>query len=66
MENRDAWELWLEVQTQWRGGGLGIIGLDYPAVSAEATRLGMDLSVCTMKKIKRMERVVLESMRDEG
>lgn len=44
---------------------MGIIGLDYPAVYAEATRLTMDLSLCTMKKIKRLERVVLESVRDD-
>lgn len=61
-ENFEAWELWLEVQTQWRAGGMGVIGLDYHAVYTEAERIGIVLSVCTMKKIKCLERVVLEGM----
>jgi len=31
----DAWpavDLFLKVQTQWRGGASGIIGMDYPAL----------------------------------
>jgi len=51
-ENLDAWDLWIEVKTQWRGSGAG---LDYNIVYAEAERLGIDLSVCTMKKIKALE-----------
>ena len=31
-ENVDAWELWLNIHTQWRAGPAGAIGLDYPAV----------------------------------
>ena len=63
--NADAWELWLEVQTQWRGGGMGIIGLDYNTVYAEAARIGIELSVCTMKKIKALEREVLRTLKTE-
>ena len=66
-QNADAWELWLEVQTQWRGGGVGIIGLDYHAVYREAARIGIELSNCTMRKIKVLERLALVGMtNDEG
>ena len=61
-QNVDAWELWQEVQTQWRAGAMGVIGLDYHAVYAEAQRIGIDLSVCTMKKIKALERAVLKKI----
>ena len=61
-QNADAWELWLEVQTQWRAGGMGIIGLDYNALYAEAGRLDIDLSIAMMRKIKCLERIVLEGM----
>ena len=56
-ENQDAWDLWIEVRTQWRGGGAG---LDYNTVYREASRLEIDLSVCTMKKIKALERLCLQ------
>ena len=60
-ENQDAWDLWIEVRTQWRGAGMGIVGLDYNTVYAEAERLGIDLSVCTMRKIKALEANVLKA-----
>jgi hypothetical protein len=64
-QNADAWELWLEVNTQWRGGGMGVIGLDYHAVYAEAARVGIELSVCTMGKIKALERAMLSQLNNE-
>jgi len=60
-ENIDAWDLWIEIRTQWRSAGMGIVGLDYRTVYAEAERLGIDLSVCTMKKIKALEASVLKA-----
>jgi len=59
-ENETAWELWLAVQTQWRGAGLGVIGLDYRAVAGEAHRLGIDLNPAVMNKIRALEQAVLE------
>ncbi len=58
-ENEEAWELWIECQTQWRTSGFGRVGLDYNTVYAEAERLEIDLSICTMKKIKALERYEL-------
>jgi hypothetical protein len=63
-ENIEAWALWIEVQTQWRAGAMGVIGLDYHAVYREAERLAIDLSAGLMKKIKRLERSVLEQIND--
>lgn len=59
-ENEDAWELYLAVRTQWRASGLGPIGLDYGAVHREAARMGIELSECTMRKLRRIEQAVLE------
>lgn len=59
-ENIDAWELWIEVRTQWRGAGMGIVGLDYNALYREAERLEIELSPCNMKKIKCLEAMTLK------
>ena len=59
-ENEDAWELWLEVATQWRSAGFSILGLDYPCLYQEAARLGIELTTRTMRKIKALEQCVLE------
>lgn len=59
-QNEDAWELWLAVKTQWRGGGMGLIGLDYNVVYKEAARLEIELTPCIMKKIQALEKHVLE------
>lgn len=56
--NRDAFDLWVEVKTQWRSGFGGLIGLDYVAVNQEAGRMGIDLDVCLMSKIKVLESMV--------
>lgn len=65
-ENAEAWELWLAVNTQWRAGGLGIVGLDYPAVWAMAARLEIEVGNCLMRKIQGLEREVLAQMSDEA
>jgi len=59
-ENQDAWDLWVEIRTQWRGAGIGIIGLDYNVIYREAERMEIELSACTMKKIKALEAAVLK------
>jgi len=61
-ENADAWQLWTAVQTQWRGSGLGIIGLDYNVLYAEAARLEIELTACTMDKIRTLEMDTLTEM----
>lgn len=58
-ENAETWELWLAVKTQWRAGGMGIVGLDYPAVWAVADRMQIEVSNCVMSKIRALEDFVL-------
>ena len=65
-ENYDAWQLWLEVQTQWRAGPMGLIGLDYQVVYKEAERCGIPLTNCTMKKIKRLESETLKAINSDA
>ena len=61
----EAWpavDLFLKVQTQWRGGASGIIGLDYGAVrwvmqlygSADDRELLEDLQVIEARVIERV------------
>jgi hypothetical protein len=59
-QNFSALELWLSVQTQWRGG-FSLIGLDYNVLYQEAARLEIDLSPCMMSKIQALERHVLKN-----
>ena len=59
-ENTEAWELWQAVSTQWRAGGMGLIGLDYPAVEMVAGKLDIEFDATTMKKIAAIEREVLK------
>lgn len=61
-ENEDVWDLWLAVQTQWRGAGLGIVGLDYGTVYRVAESMGIEMSPCNLKKIGALERAELEKM----
>ena len=61
-QNAEAWELWQMVNTQWRAGGMGIIGLDYPAVWTMAKMIEIEMTPCLMMKIQKLEYAVLESM----
>lgn len=64
-ENNDAWELWLNIHTQWRAGPAGAIGLDYPAVYQEASLMGIDLSPGLRAKIRALERYELNRQTSE-
>jgi len=63
--NRDVWELWAAVQTQWRGAGMGIIGLDYLAVQQEADRLGIEATPAVMNKLRALEAATLRQVHAE-
>ena len=47
--------MWIQSHTQWIGGGLGLIGLNYDAVEREAGRNEIKLNRCIWKKIKALE-----------
>jgi hypothetical protein len=62
-ENSEAWELWLTVQTQWRAGGFGILGLDYGCLMKMAGLLRIGLTPALLKKIQALEASTLKSSR---
>jgi hypothetical protein len=59
-ENTDAMQLWLAVRTQWRAGGMGVVGLDYAEVRRWARDLDMALSPGLWSKSRRLEYFELE------
>ncbi|MBW2024372.1 MAG: DUF1799 domain-containing protein [Deltaproteobacteria bacterium] len=59
-ENQEAWELWQAVQTQWRSGPSGPIGLDYGVMMKVARLLGVDLSPAVFGKIQALEKQTLD------
>ena len=58
-ENEEAFTLWQAVLTQWRGAGMGIIGLDYREVRWWARELGFILSPGLWSKVRALELVEL-------
>lgn len=62
-DNAPAWELWAAVQTQWRVGMGGPIGLDYPAVWLVAETMGVEMHSANLGRIRALEREALNSMR---
>jgi hypothetical protein len=66
-ENFEVLELWNDVNTQWRTGGMGVVGLDYREVRARARELDIDLSPCVWRKIRMLESKTLEKQyKDEN
>ncbi|WP_054031245.1 DUF1799 domain-containing protein [Desulfatitalea tepidiphila] len=63
-ENEEAFELWAAVCTQWRGAGLGLVGLDYEEVRKWAGDLEIELTAGVWRKIKALERHVLKRAED--
>lgn len=59
-ENVEILELWMDVSTQWRGTGMGVIGLDYREVRARAAELDIELNECVWRKIRKLERTELK------
>lgn len=55
-------DLWMAVRTQWRAGGIGIIGLDYGEVRRSALDIGITMTAGMWEKIKTLERYTLEKM----
>lgn len=51
--------------TQWRAGGLGVVGLDYTACRAVAEDLGVVWSYGLLRKLQVIERMVLERVRND-
>jgi len=54
-ENRDAWDLYCAMQTQWRASGFGVIGLDYAQIWPVAELLEIDVTQDVFRKIRLLE-----------
>ncbi len=52
--------------TQWRTSLTGPIGLDYPAVFAVADRIEIEVDTSTFRKIRHLEILTLEGMREKN
>jgi hypothetical protein len=53
--NAEAWQLWLAVNTQWRIGPNGVVGLDYQAVIAVSQVLAIPMTKAILSKIRSLE-----------
>jgi hypothetical protein len=56
--------LWDHANTQWRAGGLGIIGIDFLAVEKIAGVLGIEFNCAMLRKIRTLELFELSRIRD--
>jgi len=54
-ENRDAWDLWLEISTQFEMSMMGRTGLKYEAMYREADRMGISIDNGMKRKIRSLE-----------
>lgn len=61
----EAMEVWAEVQTQWRAGPAGIIGLDYAEARSAADEIGVEWCICLKRKLQAMERWELTRVADQ-
>lgn len=66
-ENVPTWRVWSDVQTQWRVGMSGMTGLDYAAVLAHLTEIGLTGEERThvYDGLRVMERATLSAMADQ-
>jgi len=62
--NYDIMELWKFAGSQWISSGLGVIGVNYPAVFDIARILGIEVDENLLFKIKCLEEVTLERNKD--
>jgi len=61
--NRRIFDLLCCTSTQWRVSMNGLVGMDYPAVYQTARIMGVKINPIVLKKIRAVERHVLEAMR---
>ena len=64
-ENWEAVMMFLKVQTQWRVGMGGIIGLDYTSV-IEMIKLYTDKAIDLMESIQVIEAAILKTLSKEN
>lgn len=62
-ENTEAIEVWADVQTQWRVGPFGLVGIDYQAARIAAEELEVEWCLCLKRKIQAIERFEIKRAR---
>ncbi len=65
-ENWDAVQMWCRVQTQWRVGMSGPIGLDYVALEWLLRLYGVTDQRALLEDLQVMEGAALTAMNKEG
>lgn len=58
--------MWSALQTQWRTGPAGAVGLDYPAAEVTARWLGIEPSRALWRKIRLLEAEALRRLYERG
>lgn len=66
-ENWDSFQLLADIQTQWRGAGMGIIGLDYNVVYHKLDRLNLSPADYDEAEndIRNMEHAAMLAMKEK-
>lgn len=58
-------EVWAYANTQWRVGGMGAVGLDYPAIFRVAEMLDCEVDEIFLRRLKAIERAELNNLQSE-
>lgn len=64
-ENRDAWELYSALQSQWRVSGFGMVGLDYSQIWPVADVLEIEVTADVFRKIRLLEAEELKQQAEQ-
>lgn len=64
-ENRDAWELYFALQSQWRVSGFGMVGLDYSQIWPVADVMEIEVTADVFRKIRLLEAEELKKQAEQ-
>lgn len=56
--------IWSYASTQWRVGGMGAVGLDYPAILDIAERMGCEVDEVFIRRLRAIEIHELERFKE--
>ncbi|MCX7779610.1 MAG: DUF1799 domain-containing protein [Negativicutes bacterium] len=65
-ENVPAWRLWCRVNTQWRMGFDGPVGLDYNALHTVAEIYGLEITPALFEKIRELEYYTMKKTQEKA
>lgn len=64
-ESQEIFHIFMQVQTQWRSGGFGVIGLDYGVLFKIANIYGYEITPAFMRYIAACEQTALRMINEE-